>query len=128
MGRPPPSTKLIGLIEVSFFLMRYFRSMSQAEQLTEPDQDFLTAVSATRPELLAHCYRMLGSVEEAEDVVQETFLRAWRALDGFEQRSSLRTWLFTIATNACLTALRAVTRRPLPTGLGQPRSDPARAA
>lgn len=92
MGRPPPSTKLIGLIEVSFFLMRYFRSMSRAEQLTEPDQDFLTAVSATRPELLAHCYRMLGSVEEAEDVVQETFLRAWRALDGFEQRLEI-PWL-----------------------------------
>jgi RNA polymerase sigma-70 factor (ECF subfamily) len=58
-------------------------------------------------------------------LVQETYLRAWRAYHGFEQRSSLRTWMYRIATNACLTALEQYQRRPLPTGLGAPSSDPA---
>jgi RNA polymerase sigma-70 factor (ECF subfamily) len=89
------------------------------------DDEFLEVVSPYRRELLAHCYRMLGSVHEAEDLVQETYLRAWRAYHGFEGRSSLRTWLYRIATNACLTALDSRSRRPLPTGLGAPSSDPA---
>jgi RNA polymerase sigma-70 factor (ECF subfamily) len=75
-----------------------------------------------RGELRVHCYRMLGSYDEAEDLVQETFLRAWRRLDGFEGRSTFRAWLYRIATNACLDDVR--TRRVLPYDVSAP-SDPS---
>jgi RNA polymerase sigma-70 factor (ECF subfamily) len=81
-----------------------------------------------RRELQLHCYRILGSVQDAEDALQETFLSAWRGLEDFEERASLRTWLYRIATNRCLNMLRAVERRtpppprfdsPPPTGAGE---------
>jgi RNA polymerase sigma-70 factor (ECF subfamily) len=81
-----------------------------------------------RRELLAHCYRMLGSVDAAEDAVQDTFLRAWRAFGEFRGDSSLRTWLYRIATNVVLSALEQQhTRRWLPSGLGPPLDDAAAA-
>ncbi|WP_129339519.1 sigma-70 family RNA polymerase sigma factor [Cellulomonas endophytica] len=91
--------------------------------MTTSEVDFRTAVEPLRRELLAHCYRMTGSVHDAEDLLQETYLRAWRAMRGFEHRSSLRTWMFRIATNACLTHLEGRKRRPLPAGIGAP-ADP----
>ena len=87
-------------------------------------EDFTGLTDRFRGELLAHCYRMAGSAEEAEDLVQETYLRAWRSYDGFAGRSSVRTWLYRIATNVCLTAIERRGRRPLPSGLGGPAQDP----
>lgn len=85
---------------------------------------FLADAQRYRRELLAHCYRMTGSLHDAEDLVQETYLRAWKSYKGFQGKSSVRTWLYRIATNTCLTALDSRQRRPLPTGLGGPSSDP----
>jgi RNA polymerase sigma-70 factor (ECF subfamily) len=89
----------------------------------ETDDEFLLKAEPHRRELLAHCYRMTGSLHDAEDLVQETYLRAWKAYGGFKGQSSLRTWLYRIATNTSLTALDSRQRRPLPAGLGQPSSD-----
>jgi RNA polymerase sigma-70 factor (ECF subfamily) len=85
---------------------------------------FLADAQQYRRELLAHCYRMTGSLHDAEDLVQETYLRAWKSYKGFQGKSSVRTWLYRIATNTCLTSLDGRKRRPLPTGLGAPASDP----
>jgi RNA polymerase sigma-70 factor, ECF subfamily len=82
------------------------------------ETDFVERTTPYRREVLAHCYRMVGSVHDAEDLAQETFLRAWRGYPGFEGRSSIRTWLYRIATNVCLNALSSSDRRVLPSGLG----------
>jgi RNA polymerase sigma-70 factor, ECF subfamily len=88
------------------------------------DQDaFRALVEPHSRELRAHCYRMLGSAHDADDALQDTLVRAWRGLPGFAGRSSLRTWLYTIATNVCLAAIERTPRRPLPVDLG-PASDP----
>lgn len=92
---------------------------------TALDPEFDEAVTRYRRELLAHCYRMTGSPSDAEDLVQEVYLRAWRAYGSFEGRSSLRTWLHRIAHNVCITALEGKDRRPLPSGLGAPSSEGA---
>src|SRR4051812_1428325 len=92
------------------------------------EAEFRAATEPYRRELEVHCYRMLGSVQDAEDLVQETFLAAWRGIDGFEGRASLRTWLYKIATNRCLNAVRDASRRldalpldaPEPTRFAEP--------
>ncbi|MEV5576771.1 sigma-70 family RNA polymerase sigma factor [Spirillospora sp. NPDC052269] len=77
---------------------------------------FRTLTEPHRRELLVHCYRMLGSLQDAEDALQETLVSAWRGLAGFDGRASLRTWLYRIATNTCLSALRSAGRRPTKQG------------
>ena len=76
------------------------------------DDAFRELTEPHRRELQAHCYRMLGTLQDAEDAVQDTLLAAWQGLGGYEGRSSLRTWLYKIATNRCLNALRTASRRP----------------
>jgi RNA polymerase sigma-70 factor, ECF subfamily len=94
---------------------------STASAQVSPDQ-----LEEYRRELTGYCYRMLGSGSEADDAVQETMLRAWRAADGFEGRSSVRSWLYRIATNICVDMLRSRQRRALPIDLG-PASPPVEA-
>jgi RNA polymerase sigma-70 factor (ECF subfamily) len=102
--------------------------MNEAQLLraaSEGDESaYAELVEAHRGPLYAHCYRMLGSVHDAEDAVQEALLNGWRALGRFQGRSSLRTWLYTIATNVCL---RMIQQRPSPRLLPMdygPSSDP----
>jgi RNA polymerase sigma-70 factor (ECF subfamily) len=103
------------------------------EQAKAGNEDaFRELIEPYRRELHVHCYRILGSVQDAEDALQETFLAAWRSLASFEQRASIRTWLYTVATNRALNMLRAAKRRPRvelpltehelpePTRLGEP--------
>jgi RNA polymerase sigma-70 factor (ECF subfamily) len=87
-----------------------------ARDSLRPSAQFETLAEPFRRELKLHCYRMLGSLHEAEDLVQETYLRAWRGFDGFESHGSFRGWLYRIATNACLTAIesRKLAQRVLP--------------
>lgn len=89
---------------------------------------FDRAVAPLRPGLHAHCYRMLGSVHDADDALQDALLRAWAAYDRFEGRSSLRTWLYTVATRTCLDAAKARGKRALPIDLGPARTEPAAGA
>ena len=97
----------------AFRVITYMNSMIDRELDREA---FTASLEHHRRELHLHCYRMLGSFEESEDLVQETFLRAWRGRGGFEGRSSLRAWLYKIATNACLDALDKRPRAMSPTG------------
>jgi RNA polymerase sigma factor (sigma-70 family) len=95
------------------------------------DVAFRDLTEPHRRELLVHCYRMLGSFQDAEDAVQDALLSAWQGIGGFEGRASIRTWLYRITTNRCLNALRSASRRPAkewdiaaldlpePTGLGE---------
>ena len=108
---------------------------AQAESAAVLDRELLAAarggdehafgrlVEPRRSELHAHCYRMLGSVQDAEDALQEALLRAWKGLPSFEGRSSLRSWLYTISTNTCLNAIERRPKRVLPIDYG-PRADP----
>src|SRR5579859_3314631 len=97
-------------------------AMNDEQLLTaarEGDQDaFAGLIDPYRRELHAHCYRMLGSAADAEDALQDTLLRAWRGLPRFEGRSSVRSWLYKIATNACLRAIERRPRRVLPVDYG----------
>ncbi|OCB37975.1 RNA polymerase subunit sigma-70 [Mycobacterium malmoense] len=87
-------------------------------------EDFIAQAAPFRAELIAHCYRMLGSVHDAEDLVQETYLNGWRGYQAFEERAALRTWLYRIATTACLRALQHRARRVLPAGVIEGSIDP----
>jgi RNA polymerase sigma-70 factor (ECF subfamily) len=97
--------------------------MSSAPQSLADSASFQKLIEPYRAELHAHCYRMLGSVHDAEDALQDALLRAWRGLPRFEGRSSLRTWLYQITTNSCLRLIERRPRRVLPIDYGPP-ADP----
>ncbi|GAA0232698.1 RNA polymerase subunit sigma-70 [Cryptosporangium japonicum] len=95
-----------------------------APALAGDEAAFGRLVRPLQPELRAHCYRMLGSVHDADDALQDVLVRAWRGLARFERRSSLRTWLYTVATRVCLDALAHRARRVLPVDLGPAADHP----
>ena len=107
------------------------RDRSITEAVARPGRDALAeaaferALELYRRELTGYCYRLLGSWDEAEDAVQDAFLRAWRSVDAFEGRAQLRSWLYKIATNVCLTMLDGRRRRALPMDLEGPSSSDA---
>src|SRR6188768_3513899 len=114
--RPPAPPELIAVVATSSTdLLEAARGGDEAA--------FASLIDPFRGELHAHCYRMLGSVHDAEDALQETFLRAWRGLARFEGRSSLRSWLYRIATNTSLNAIERRPKRVLPIDYG-PAHDP----
>ena len=84
------------------------------------ERAFEDLIAPYRSELHAHCYRMLGSLHDAEDALQNALLRSWRGLPGFEGRSSLRSWLYRIATNSCLRLIERRPKRVLPVDYGPP--------
>ncbi|MGV9363317.1 RNA polymerase subunit sigma-70 [Amycolatopsis sp. NPDC003731] len=98
--------------------------MTNEERVVSSEERLRDEFGSLRPALVAHCYRMTGSHQDAEDAVQETYLKAARGVAAFEGRSSLKTWLYRIATNTCLTELNHRSRRVLPAGLGPPSDDP----
>src|SRR3954463_9229787 len=103
--------------------------MSTARSTPADEATYRRLVEPHRSELLAHCYRMLGSVQDAEDALQDALLRAWRGLPGFEGRSSLRSWLYRIAPTACLDKIARRPKRVLPfdyTGASDGRTGPSR--
>ncbi|MFF4592065.1 RNA polymerase subunit sigma-70 [Amycolatopsis sp. NPDC001319] len=104
------------------------RARRVTAQAREPADRFAAETEPFRRELLAHCYRMAGSAHDAEDLVQETYLRAWRSYAGFEGRAPIRSWLYKIATNVCLTAVQQRKIRMLPSGLGGPQNRSERPA
>ena len=111
--RPAGSGRIIGVSEIST------ADVDLAAAKAGDDAAFTRLVRPLHGELHAHCYRMLGSAHDADDALQEALLRAWRGLGGFEGRSSLRSWLYTVATRTCLDLVQGRSRRALPMDYGE---------
>ena len=111
--RPAGSGRIIGVSEISL------PDVDLAAARAGDDAAFTRLVQPLHGELHAHCYRMLGSAHDADDALQDALLRAWRGLGGFEGRSSLRSWLYTVATRTCLDLVEGRARRALPMDFGE---------